>query len=713
MLVSWNWLKQYVSPPMSPREFEERLMMAGLNHEETHEVGDDLAIDLEVTSNRPDCLGHIGIAREVAVLWDCALTIPAARPAEGKTRAEDLVRVRIECPDLCPRYTARVIRGVRVRPSPDWLAKRLTTIGIAAINNVVDISNYVMMECGQPLHTFDYAKLNGPEIIVRRPFAGEIIEAIDHKAYGLDADTCVIADARVPVAIGGVMGGAATEVQEQTRDVLIEAADFDPISIRTTARRLGLHSDSSYRFERRVDAKGIDWASRRCAELILEMAGGELAAGVVDVGARPQPREPIALRLSQLKRILGIEVEPAVVRRILAALGNVEAEAGEKRRKGEGESESHGDAGAQRLSPFRPFAPAPLLFLPPSWRRDLSREIDLIEEVARIHGYEKIPEDVSVPMAASSRRREDRAVAKVRTVLTAAGFDEAMTLSAVDEASARAVQTWTQGEPLRSRTPVIRGADHLRTSLVPSLLAVRRTNESLSNPVIELFEIAKIYLPGGDLPEEWWMLGITSGRPYVEVRGVVEAIVAALRPDLERQVGNLPYEGRQVGNLSYENAALPLLDANASCRLMLDGRLLGYVGHLSAAGQKQNDLRGPATVAELKLAPLLERADLVPQYVPLPAFPAVSRDLNLVVDEAVRWAQIAATVRGNGGPDLESLDYRDTYRDANRLGPGKKSLLFSIGLRSREGTLTSQQADAVRDRIVAACRQEHGAELRA
>ena len=256
--------------------------------------------------------------------------------------------------------------------------------------------------------------------------------------------------------------------------------------------------------------------------MILELAGGELAAGVVDVGAPPPPREPIVLRLAQLKRILGIEVEPAVVRRILAALGNVEQGAGS------GGAGSSGDP-LPLGSPLP--APRSLLFLPPSWRRDLSREIDLIEEVARIHGYDKIPEDVSVPMAASSRRREDRVVAKIRTVLTAAGFDEAMTLSAVDEASARAVQAWTQGEPLRSRTPVIRGADHLRTSLVPSLLGVRRTNESLSNPVIELFEIAKIYLPSQGLPEEWWMLGITSGRPYAEVKGVVEAIVAAIRPE--------------------------------------------------------------------------------------------------------------------------------------------------------------------------------------
>ena len=231
---------------------------------------------------------------------------------------------------------------------------------------------------------------------------------------------------------------------------------------------------------------------------------------------------------------------------------------------------------------------------------------------------------------------------------------------------------------------------------------MRRTNESLSNPVIELFEIAKIYLPSPGLPQEWWMLGLASGRPYAEVKGVVEAIVAAIDPKLEGQ----------VGNLCYEDADLPLLDSTAACRLVLDGQLLGYVGQLCAAGQKQNDLRGPAIVAELKLAPLFERADLIPQYVPLPAFPAVSRDLNLVVDEAVRWAQIAATVRRNGGPDLESLVYRDTYRDANRLGTGKKSFLFSIGLRSQEGTLTSQQADGIRDCIVAACRQEHGAELR-
>jgi phenylalanyl-tRNA synthetase beta chain len=678
MLISWNWLKQYVPLNMPPEELEQRLMMAGLNHEETHAVDDDLCIDLEVTSNRPDCLGHIGIAREVSVLWDSALTIPAAKPAEGKTRGADLVNVRIDSADLCPRYTARVIRGVKVGSSPDWLVKRLATIGIASINNVVDVSNYVMMECGQPLHTFDYAKLQGatanvPEIIVRRPLGGETIEAIDHKTYRLEPEMCVIADASRAVAIAGVMGGAATEVNEQTHDVLIEAADFDPISVRTTARHLGLHSDSSYRFERRVDPDGIDWASRRCAELILEVAGGELAAGSVDVGAKPHKHAPIVFRLAQLKRVLGIDVEPMVVQRILTELGCTSLWEDE-------------------------VLLGKLEFVPPSWRRDLTREIDLIEEVARIHGYDKIPEDVSVPMAASSRRRDDRVVAKIRTMLTAAGFDEAMTLSAVDEKSARAVGAWSQGEPLRSLTPVIRGADHLRTSLVPSLLAARRTNESVSNPVIELFEIAKIYLPSEGLPEEWWMLGLTSGRPFAEVRGVVEAILAAIAPKLE---------------LSADAANMPLLDPQAAVRWTLDGKLLGYAGQLSAEAVKQCDLRGACIVAELKLAPLVERAELVPQYSPLPAFPAVSRDLNLVVDESVHWAQIAATASTSGGADLEAVEYRDTYRDAERLGNGKKSLLFSIVLRGASGTLTSQQADAIRDWIVAECRAHHGAELRA
>ena len=308
MIVSWNWLTDYVALDMDPAELAQRLAMAGLNHESTERVGDDLAIDLEVTSNRPDCLGHLGVAREISVLWQQPLRIPDPCPPTSGSEVAQLIKVSIACPHLCYRYTARVIRGVKIGPSPAWLANRLRSIGIAVINNVVDVSNYVMMECGQPLHVFDLRRLQGPEIIVREALPQEQFPAIDHRVYPLEPGMCVIADARRGVALGGVMGGVESEVSEATTDLLIEAAEFSPLSIRTTARKLGLHSPSSYRFERSVDPLGVEWASRRCCQLIGELAGGQLAPGVLDVGA-PLPKRPrVTLRLSQLPRVLGIAI---------------------------------------------------------------------------------------------------------------------------------------------------------------------------------------------------------------------------------------------------------------------------------------------------------------------------------------------------------------------------------------------------------------------
>jgi len=677
MIVSWDWLKQYVTLDMPPAELERRLMMAGLNHEETVPHGGDLAIHLEVTSNRPDWLGHLGIAREIAVLWNRELKIPAAAVREGKTSVGDLARVTLGCPALCPRYTARVVRGVGVGPSPKWLVSRLATVGLPAINNVVDITNYVLLECGQPLHAFDLAQLAGREIIVREARPGEEFLAINHKSYALEPGMCVIADAQRPVALGGVMGGAQSEVSAATAEVLVESARFDPLSIRGTARRLSLHSDSSYRFERGVDPVGVDWASRRACELILELAGGELAAGVIDVGQQPAAREPIVLRFAQLRRILGIDVEPRQARRILTALGNREVRADETR----------------------------VEVVPPSWRSDLAREIDLVEEVARIHGYDQIPEDVSVPMAPSHRSREDRVLEKVREVLTASGCDEAMTLSAVEEPWSSAFSPWTAAPALVTGTPVLRRADHLRRSLVPSLLGARRANESLANPRIELFEIAHVYLAraAGQLPDEQRMLAVSSGGDYFAVKGVIEAIVAALNAAVV---------------LEAHPTRHALLDPQRSCELRIapaNGAavVLGYLGQVSDAATKQFELRGESTVAELKLSALQEIAELVPQYVRPPAYPAVTRDLNLVVDESVAWSDLYHTVCTAAAPHAERVQLVDVYRDVERLGGGKKSFLITLTLRSHEATLTNDQADRIRDRVVAASNQAHGAQLRA
>lgn len=669
MLVSWNWIQQYVSLDISPAEFERRLMMAGLNHESSSPVGDDLAIDLEITSNRPDCLGHIGIAREAAVLFQQPLKLPAAAPRAAAANVADLTSVDLQCPQLCHRYTARVLRGVKVAPSPAWLSRQLATIGVATINNVVDVTNYVLMECGQPLHAFDFNRLAGRRIVVREGRADESLLAIDHKAYPTGPGVCVIADAEKPVGIGGVMGGAESEVTAATTDVLLESAEFAPLSIRNTARRLNLHSDSSYRFERGLDPDGVDWASRRACELILELAGGELAAGVIDVGRRPPAREPITLRLSQLPRILGIEIPADEVRRILEALGN------------------------QILSAD----PTRIEVRPPSWRRDLAREIDLIEEAARIHGYEAIPEDVSVPMSPSAERKQDRVAARVRQTLTALGYDEAMTLSAVEEAWSHSFSPWTSAPALISPVPILRRADRLRRSLVPSLLGARRTNEAAANPTIELFEIAKIYLPRPvGLPEEAVMIGLAGGGDFFSVKGAIESILEALKVQVPLEVRDFAHE---------------LLSPGKAVELHLGGERIGVLGEVSAAGRKQFELRGAATVAELRFDPLVDLAQLVPTYREVPATPAINRDLNLELNEQVRWSDVATTVRGAAGGVLEQLDFKDIYRNDDLIGRGEKRLLLSVTLRDAQATLTSAQADEVRDRIVAACAARLGARL--
>lgn len=685
MLVSWNWLKEYVDLDMDVAELEQRLSMSGLNHESTRRLEDDLVIDLEVTSNRPDCLGHVGVAREIAVLYERPLRVPDPRPATSPPRVNEVSRVTIECPDLCPRYTARVIRGVRVKPSPAWLANRLRNVGIGVVNNVVDITNYVMLERGQPLHAFDLRRLDGPEIIVREARQGESFEAIDHRTYELSAGMCVIADARRAVALGGVMGGADSEVDDDTVDLLIEAARFAPLSIRNTARQLNLHSPSSYRFERALDPAGVDWASRRCCELILDLAGGELLEGVLDEGDRSEAMPEVTLRLSQLKRILGIEIDRDQVERILTALGG--------RLRAAGASTSQ---------------PAVTIEVP-SWRGDLAREVDLVEEVARIHGYDEIPEDVGVPMCPSHRRDEDRVLGKARHVLTAAGFDEAMTASMVPEEWSEAFSPWTDAPPLRCSAAMLKGADRLRRSLVPSLLESRRINESLSNDWIELFETAHIYLPqttglterrdlahAPALPHEQWTLGLTSGRGFFAVKGVLECLTRSLAPQRR---------------LETRDAQVPMLDGARSCRLYFDDRLLGFLGEVSRDGLRRFGLRQPATVAELNLGVLAEGAELVPQHADQSPYPAIARDLNLIVDEGLTWAELSRTIRESAGENLESLDYRETYRDPQRDGAGRKRLLFSITLRSGERTLTSEEADEIRQLVEKACEKAHAAVL--
>lgn len=681
MIVSHNWLKEYVEIPVDHDELVDRLTMSGLNHEGTELVDGDQAIDLEVTSNRADCNGHIGVAREIASLFDQQLKIPAPQPEESSDAVQDSCSVEIQCPELCYRYTARLIKGVKVGPSPDWLVARLKTIGVASVNNIVDITNYVMFECSQPLHAFDFAKIQGGKIIVREPKPDEEIEAIDHKTYKLTPGTCVIADAENAVCIGGVMGGAESEVSDSTKDVLLEAAYFNPKPVRATARQLKLQSPSSFRFERNIDSHNIEWASRRCCELILEIAGGELCQGMIDAGTAPGEIPNVTLRYAQIKRILGIEIPQDQVPKIMESLGLVVVEN----------------------------SSAEITVTPPSWRKDLTREVDLIEEVGRIYGYDKVPDTVAVPMVASHRTDSDRVMTKVRTVVTSAGFDEAMTATMVPQPWSDAFTPWTKADAIVVSQPMlgvlekgskeIGAVNLIRRSLLPSLLEVKRINDSRSNSEVELFETAKVYLAESttELPREPMMLGMVSSRDFFTVKGVIESVVQRVNPELRIDV--TPFEH-------------PLLDINNAIELKIGGELFGYLGAVSKTGLKQFKIRsGNATVAEVDLTVLEKNAVHIPIFKPQSVYQGISRDFNFIVDNSVQWQDLESTVRSVGGDYCKAINYRETFRNEAKDGPDKKRLLMSITLQSESETLSGEQAEEVCKTIVDACLKNHAAEL--
>ncbi|QDV33300.1 phenylalanine--tRNA ligase subunit beta [Tautonia plasticadhaerens] len=673
MIVSWNWLTDYVRLDMTADELADRLALTGLNHEGTAEVGGDLAIDLEVTSNRPDCLGHLGIAREIAAVFGArGYREPSPNPPRSGPPAAEATGVTVDEPGLCPRFTARVVTGAKVGPSPWWMRKRLETLGVRCINNIVDVTNYVMFECGQPLHAYDLDALAGRRLVVRKATSGETLVAINGKTYELAPGMLVIADADRPVGLAGVMGGLDTEIADATTDILIEAARFDALSVRRTSRSLGLMSPSSYRFERPMDPERTYWASRRCADLILELAGGTLHEGVIDLAAEPPPERPaVMLRFSQIARVLGIEIPRVRVEAILESLGL--------------ERVWHDDHAAS--------------FRPPSWRSDLGREIDLIEEAARVYGYEHIPEDRPVPLAASSLGRRERIERAVREALTGLGLDEAVGFSLVPDELIAPLDPMPVEAPIRAEHPDFRKNSALRQSLVPSLLAARGYNEAHGVPDARLFEVAHVYLPrpGRPLPDESPRVAFVTGTDFPGIKGIVEALLDRLHP---------------AGQLDARPASPSPMADGRSAELLLGGLHLGYAGEIDADASKRFGLRGRCAAAELSLDALIDRADLAPSYRPVPIYPSVTRDLSLVIDRAIPWSELAEAVRGSGGPTLESVEFLDTFEGAG-VPEGRHSLHFGMSFRRSDRTLTGEEVEASIRRIVDACRARFDASLRA
>ena len=688
MIISLNWLADYVQIQVPAETLVERLLMAGLNHESTEMVGADTAVDLEVTSNRPDCLGHIGVAREAALLFSRPLHVPDPRPLEGAGRASDSVAVEIRSPDVCPLYSARVIRGVKIGPSPQWLVDRLATVGIESVNNVVDVTNYVMLECGQPLHAFDLAKLRGGRIVVRRAIDGEPFTAINHKTYALTSQMCVIADAERPVALAGVMGGADTEISADTVDVLLESAQFAPLAVRAAARGLVLQSASSYRFERTPDPAAVDWASRRAAALILDTAGGTLEHGVATAGTLAGTQATISLRPGRVAEVLGIEIPQARQHAILAGLGFVDTSRGDPTL----------EAGRWRA---------------PTWRRDVFREIDLVEEIARIEGYDRVPEDRSItarPVELSAREVTIRAAS---STLVEAGFCEAMTRSVVSEALEVTASPWGGAPPLAVQPALVRGADRLRRTLLPSLVEARAGNLAVGAPHGELFEVARAYVSRAaaehnhESPvEEPLLASFVTGGGFFAAKGVVEAVLDRL--GVVRAGGRIECRPIDLDLFTQGRAAELVLsrDAGAAARIAV-------IGELSAAVCRAAGIAGTVAGGEVRLD-RLEFAVGIDRTLRRPSdYPAVERDVNLVVAETVPWGEIASAIHVAAGPMLEQCRVVQVWQDAERLGAGKKSVVVALRLRSDSGTLSGEDANRIVQAVIEACRQAVGATLRA
>ncbi|MBN2270160.1 MAG: phenylalanine--tRNA ligase subunit beta [Sedimentisphaerales bacterium] len=669
MKISLNWLSDYIETGLEAARIAEILSDVGFPCEGIEKSDGDTVLDIEITSNRGDCLGHIGIARELGAATDKGLKIPVVAFDESGRNVSDLASVEIAEPDLCGRYTARVIEGVKVGPSPDWMVKRLEAVGMRSVNNVVDATNYAMMETGQPPHAFDYAKIAEGKIIVRKAIPGERIVSIDGSRCELSPDMLVITDPRGPVAVAGVMGGLETEVGEGTTTVLLEDAYFDPVSIRTTSRRLALLSEAAFRFERIVDIEGIDWASKRTCQLITQVAGGKIAAGVVDAYPKKPARKELTLRLGRLKKVLGIEVPQDEAMRILSALCFV--------------ARLEGDS---------------IVCLAPSWRSDVYLEADLIEEVARVYGYGKVATERKIRIEVVPVDGRQKMTQRVGAYLNACGFYETINVTFVEDSVAEVFAEGSLEKHLGVKDESRKGASLLRQSLIGSLLGVLKTNVNAKNRPCRVFEIADTFLPresDDGLPNEEAKLALVCDSDLRDLSGVIEGLIKSVHRDAE---------------VTFVPAELPWAEAGA--KITVGGDWIGSAGVVSKVVSENFDLKGLTPAAgELSFKWLLSLSSGSVKVRPIPRFPAIERDLSIIVGEETLWSEIIGVVKGKASPELEDVKFVGIYRGKG-IDAGQKSVTLSLRFRDEDGTLTHEAVDALERPIVESLAETIGAQLR-
>jgi len=680
MKISLDWIREFVAVDLPRAELVDKLTMIGLVADTVEEKDGDLILDLETYANRPDTLGHLGVAREIGAMLGLPLLERDWPIAELAESTADIADVQITAEALCPRYCGLVVRGVPVGPSPDWLRRRIETMGLRPINNIVDVSNYVLFATGQPIHTFDFGRIGGGRIVVRKAKRGETLVDLEGRTLELGPDMLVIADESRPVALAGIIGGQASGITESTRDVFIESANFDPVSIRKTAKKLGLSTDASYRFERGADIGYAPRAALMAASVLTQM-GGQASRGLIDRYPRPYKPKSVRLRLRRTTELLGVAIPESFVVEVLARLGF------------RLESSHHG---VWRVEA-------------PTFRVDVSREADLVEEVARFYGYDRIPSELTpVDSFAPVVNRKRERLARIRETLLGQEFDEVINWSFADPDRETAAASGRSAVPIQN--PISNRASVLRTTLLPGLLENAAWNLNRGLEGVHVFETGNVYYWGDDEKHrEDLHLGLLStgllpgagfAAPAAEtdfyvVKGALEAVSEALRFD----------------PVSFEERDHPSFEPGRAVAVLYKGQEVGRLGLLRRAFAATSSVDRAVYAAEIDLAALFEKTPRPFQYVPVPKLPGVVRDLSFLLDRDIAYGEVARVLSRLNQPLLESFALVDRF-----AGPpvpaDKVSLTIRLHFRHPQRTLVAGEVDRAAGEIVGHLRSALDIQLR-
>jgi phenylalanyl-tRNA synthetase beta chain len=698
MRVPLEWLREYVTVDVPLETLIERLHGIGLPVERVEHTGDDTVLEIELTANRPDCMSVLGVAREVAVMLGHRLRIPKPKVVTRSPTGSERIAVEVHDPKGCPRFTARMIEDVRVGPSPAWVQRRLEAAGVRAINNVVDITNYVMLELGQPMHAFDYDRVAEHRLVVRRAEPGERLRTLDGVDYTLDPEMLVVADARRAVSLAGIIGGSDTEIGPGTTRVLLEAAYWNPPAIGRTARRLGIRTEASARFERGMDPAGPPLAQERAAQWFTEWCGGRVLRGTIDVTGLRTIRPVIRLRPARVVTVLGVAVPRAQMLRSLRALGCT---------VGPGKEGNPGGHPRARSLEVRP----------PSFRPDLCREEDLIEEIARVYGYDRVPLTMprgeTTPGTIAPVLRID---ARVRETLARCGLTEVMSLTLISaEVAAK-----TGAGVVVLQNPLVAEQSALRPSLLPGLVSVLATNAARRVDDVQVFELGRVFhsTPRGGAggldgrPEERRTLGIASMGRW---RGGWNVPIEQGATDFYHMKGLIEVLLRELGVRDW--VMDPLSEASAwlhpgrSAVLKYHGRAIGQLGEVHPDVAAAHRLPHRAYLAEVDLEAVLPAVTLIRTSPELPRFPSVERDVAVVIPDRFPAGQVEAVIRAAAGPLLEMVELFDVYAGPPVPG-GYRNLAYRLRLRAQDRTLTAHEAEEIVQQVRIALQGQAGVRLR-